>query len=209
MRVLPADFYRRPDTVALARELLGKVLETACPRTGAVTRVRITETEAYVGREDPACHAHAGRRTARTEMMYAAGGVAYVYRCYGIHDLLNVVTHAAGEPHAVLIRAGEPLLGLDVLHERRGIPPSAEGRLPPARLCTGPGSLARALGLTLSDNGADLGGPRITLLDDGTPPPAAPASGPRVGIAGAGPEAAARPWRFWVPGSRWVSRYVP
>ncbi len=212
MRVLPPSFYRQPDTMQLARQLLGKVLEVVEPGTGLVTRGRITETEAYVGFDDPACHAHAGRRSPRNEMMYAAGGVAYIYRCYGIHNLLNVVTHASGEPHAVLLRAAEPLEGLQAMFERRGIAfdlPSAGDRVLPKRLTCGPGSLTKAFGLELKDNGADLGGPRIAILDDGTPVPERIATGPRVGISGAGPAAMAKDWRFWPEGTRWVSRYVP
>ena len=116
MKKLPLSFYLRPDVVEVAKNLLGKIVVTKF--SGVVTMARILETEAYNGIHDKASHAYGGRRTARTEIMYADGGVAYVYLCYGIHHLFNVVTNVADIPHAVLIRAIEPLQGMDTMLER-------------------------------------------------------------------------------------------
>jgi DNA-3-methyladenine glycosylase len=114
---IPLEFYQGVDVVAIARELLGKVLVTNID--GAITSGMIVETEAYHGLKDKACHAYNGRRTARTEVMYQSGGLAYVYLCYGIHSLFNIVTNVKDRADAVLIRAIEPLEGLEVMMERR------------------------------------------------------------------------------------------
>ena len=191
MNKLPARFYRRKDVVRISRDLLGKVLCTNID--GRTTKAVITETEAYAGVSDRASHAWGGRRTARTEPMYAAGGLAYVYLCYGIHHLFNVVTSAADDPQAVLIRAGHPLAGIDTMYRRRGAAATA------ANLLAGPGSLARALGIHTELSGTSLGGEQIWIEDQGFRVPADTIStGPRVGIDYAG-EDAARPYRFTVP----------
>ena len=189
---LPQEFYLREDVVAVSRDLLGKVL---CSRVGgAVTRARITETEAYAGEGDRASHAWGGRRTRRTEPMYAEGGTAYVYLCYGIHHLFNVVTAGADVPHAVLVRAGEPVEGLPVMLRRRG------KREADRTLLAGPGSLAQALGITTRLTGTSLLGGQIWIEDHGIEvPPAAVAAGPRVGVDYAGDDAQ-RPYRFVVTG---------
>jgi DNA-3-methyladenine glycosylase len=164
-----ADFHSR-NTVALARRLLGTWL-VAVDEEGVEHRHRICEVEAYHGEEDRACHASKGR-TARTEVMYAAGGVWYVYLCYGIHELLNLVTGPAGQPSAILIRGVEGI--------------------------TGPGRLTRALGITRRFNALPAG--RVTglwLEDDGwRPPTRAVRATPRIGVDYAG-EWAAKPWRFY------------
>ena len=113
---LGPNFYRRDDVVQISRELLGKVLCTDLD--GELAKATITETEAYAGETDKASHAYGGRRTKRTEPIYAQGGVAYVYLCYGIHHLFNVVTNVAGIPHAILIRAGTALEGQEVILSR-------------------------------------------------------------------------------------------
>jgi DNA-3-methyladenine glycosylase len=190
-RKLDLTFYRRDDVVAIARELLGKVLCTAID--GNTTRAIITETEAYAGVGDRASHAWNGRRTARTEPMYAPGGVAYVYLCYGIHHLFNVVTGPADLPHAVLVRAGVPLAGVETMLARRGM--AAAG----ARLMAGPGTLARALGIRVSMTGTPLDGDRLWLEDHGIHIPAGLIErGPRIGVDYAGDDAAL-PYRFRVP----------
>lgn len=191
MKTLSHDFYRRDDVVQVGRDLLGKVLCTNIG--GGITKAIITETEAYAGVGDRASHAYGGRRTARTEPMYAAGGVAYVYLCYGIHHLFNVVTSTQDDPQAVLIRAGHPLSGIDTMYSRRG--KSATAR----NLLTGPGSLARALGIRTDLSGTSLGGQQIWIEDHGRRVPDDLVSiGPRIGIDYAG-EDASRPYRFAVP----------
>ncbi|MDQ3806383.1 MAG: DNA-3-methyladenine glycosylase [Acidobacteriota bacterium] len=195
---LERGFYTRRDTLLVARELLGKLLVVPAPG-GARVSGRVVETEAYLGAGDRASHAFGGRRTARTETMYAAGGTAYVYFVYGLHHQFNVVTGAEGSPHAVLVRALEPFEGLDWMRRRR---PVTDDRA----LTSGPGKLCQALGLDRTFDGADITGPRLWLEDDGARgAPAEVASGPRVGVAYAG-EDALRPWRFWLKGSAFVSR---
>ncbi len=195
---LRREFYLQDDVVGVARRLLGKVL---CTRMdGCTTRAVITETEAYAGVGDRASHAWGNRRTSRTEPMFAAGGTAYVYLCYGIHHLFNVVVGERGAPLAVLIRAGEPLAGVERMRERRNFPGSGKA------LLAGPGCLAQALGITTADSGLSLLGRRIWLEDRGFVVRASDIlAGPRVGVGYAGADAA-RPYRFRIrPGSRFDS----
>lgn len=181
-------FYRRPDVVRVARELLGKLL--CCRADGKLCKAVITETEAYAGEGDRASHASGGRRTPRTEILYAAGGCAYVYLCYGIHHLFNVVTHDAGVPHAVLVRAAYPLRGVATMQARRG------KELRDRRLLAGPGMVAQGLGITTALNGASLRGRQVWIEDAGIEPAAADISaGPRIGVDYAGADAKL-PYRF-------------
>lgn len=160
----------------------------------------ITETEAYAGAADKASHAFGNRRTARTEVMFAEGGVGYVYLCYGIHHLFNVVTNVAGIPHAVLIRAGEPLEGLDQMLLRRKKP-----SLTPA-LTSGPGTLSAALGIHTRHSGVALNGDEISIHDMGTNiAPSQIIATTRVGVAYAGADALL-PYRFYIAGNRFVSK---
>jgi DNA-3-methyladenine glycosylase len=154
---LQEEFYRRDDVVQISRELLGKILSTNVD--GVLTQTVITETEAYAGVTDKASHAYGGRRTKRTEPMFGPAGVAYVYLCYGIHHLFNVVTNTEGTPHAILIRAGEPLQGVHQMLARR------KKDAVDARLLGGPGSLAKALGITTELTGANLCGDRVWIED--------------------------------------------
>jgi DNA-3-methyladenine glycosylase len=195
---LPREFYTRPDVLAVARDLLGKRLVVPA-RSGARVSGIIVETEAYRGPQDRASHAHAGRRTPRTETMYAVGGTAYVYFVYGMYHQFNVVTGVADVPHAVLVRALEPEEGLAWMRRRR------PGRTD-AQLTSGPGTLCLALAIDRSYDRADLLDDRV-WLEEGPArvDPRAIARGPRVGIDYAG-EWAARPWRFWLRGNRFVSR---
>ena len=187
---VPLEFYVRDDVVLISRELLGKVLCTKM--NGLVTKAIITETEAYAGIDDKASHAYGGRRTRRTEPMYGRGGAAYIYLCYGIHHLFNVVTSIAGTPHAVLIRAGKPLEGSDVMQKRRG------KRRTDKMLLGGPGSLAKALGITTNLTGTSLLGNRIWIEDQRIPLDAeAVITGPRIGVNYAA-EDAERAYRFRV-----------
>jgi DNA-3-methyladenine glycosylase len=196
--MLGRDFYRRGDTLLVARELLGKVLVVPGAGGGRVSG-RVVEVEAYVGTDDRASHAYGGRRTARTETMYARGGTAYVYLVYGLHHQFNVVTGAAGEPHAVLLRALEPLEGVDSMRRRRA---ARDDRA----LTSGPGKLCQALGIDRTFDGEDLTGARVWLEDDGfRVEPSSVAAGPRVGVAYAA-EDALRPYRFWLKGSAYVSK---
>src|SRR5690606_25005079 len=185
---LGAEFYRREDVVRIGRELLGKVL---CTRVnGTVTRATIVETEAYAGVGDRASHAYGGRRTRRTEPMFQDGGLAYVYLCYGIHHLFNVVTAPAGTPHAILVRAGLPLYGIRAMERRRRRPAHDKAFM------AGPGSLAQALGITTRLTGKSLLGDTIWIEDHGIVVPARDiVVGPRVGVDYAA-EDAARPYRF-------------
>jgi DNA-3-methyladenine glycosylase len=191
LQKLPQNFYRREDVIQVSRDLLGKVLCTNIG--GLITKAVMTETEAYAGVRDRASHAYGGRRTARTEPMYAAGGIAYVYLCYGIHHLFNVVTGSSDDPQAVLIRAGHPLVGIDAMYTRRGKSASA------AKLLAGPGSLAKALGIRTALSGMSLDGERVWIEDQGFRVPEDRISiGPRIGIDYAG-EDASRPYRFVIP----------
>lgn len=195
---LPVDFFLRTDVVQIARELLGKKLITVIG--GARTAVRITETEAYRAPDDRASHAYSNRFTPRTRTMFLSGGRGYIYLNYGIHHLFNVVTAPEGMAHAVLIRAGEPLEGLEVMVQRRGGVPATD-----TRLTTGPGVLGQALGLTTAmDNclfHADSA-PYWIEYDESSPIFSIEA-GPRIGVEYAGP-CALWPWRFWMAGSAYV-----
>ncbi len=188
-RLLPPAFYRRADVVRIARDLLGCYLFTRLG-AGRVTGGLIVETEAYGGSADRASHAYGNRRTRRTAVMYAAGGVAYVYLCYGLHALFNVITNEEGIPDAVLIRALLPTCGIKLMRRRRK--PARDDRL-----ASGPGLLARALGIAVCHSGCSLAGPAIWLQAGPPVPDAAIRMGPRVGVAYAGPDAS-RPWRFRV-----------
>lgn len=205
--ILPREFYDRP-TLTVAQELLGKVLvhHTAA----GVASGMIVETEAYIGEDDPACHAAPGP-TRRNEPLYGPPGFAYVYLNYGIHYLVNAVTQSDGDPAAVLIRALEPIDGVALMRKRR----ARDGReVAVADLCRGPGNLTKALGISLAENRLDLcAGPRrrstaglgqppnqLYIEDRGFTVPEV-TWGPRVGIR----VAVDRPWRCWVHGNASVS----
>jgi DNA-3-methyladenine glycosylase len=200
---LPPSWFADPsDRVAPA--LLNKVLAVRHP--DGWRWVRIVEVEAYAW-HDAASHSYGGRRP-RNAVMYGPPGRLYVYFTYGMHWCANLVTGESGSGQAVLLRAGEPLGGLEAMARARGAP----GRAVAARdLCRGPARLAEALGLTGADNGRSLTTRRsrpagsVVVLDDGTPPPAVPGLGPRVGIS----KAVELPWRWWVAGSPWVSPFRP
>jgi DNA-3-methyladenine glycosylase len=146
--ILPLSFYLRDNVVDIARELLGKYLVTTYG--GNFTSGFITETEAYAGINDRASHAYGGRNTSRTEVMFRQGGIAYIYLCYGVHSLFNVVTNIEGIPHAVLIRAIEPVEGIDVMEKRMGKAFSGE------HYADGPGKLSKALGIHFHQSGTNL-----------------------------------------------------
>lgn len=196
MSKLPKYFYQREDVLKIARELLGKLLVTNFG--GQLTSGRIVECEAYAGVGDRASHAFGSRRTTRVTPMYANGGIAYVYLCYGIHHLFNVVTHSEGTPHAVLIRGIEPVEGIDIMQQRA-----------PSRhiyqLGRGPGKLCKALGIQTIHTGFDLQRDDLHLFDDGfVYPKNKIATSPRIGVDYAGDDALL-PYRFFVKENRSVS----
>ncbi len=196
--MLPSSFYTRSDVVQIARELLGKVLVTELD--GRRTSGIITETEAYRAPDDRASHAYNNRRTARTEVMFAEGGHAYVYLCYGIHHLFNVVTATQNTAHAVLIRALEPLEGVEWMLERRKMKNPNH-----SALTTGPGALAQALGLTTRWTGQNMLLPDSPVWIEDRGIEVAPSfivAGKRIGVDYAG-ECAEWPWRFWLQGSKY------
>ncbi len=187
MSKLPRSFYARPDVLAIARELIGKVLVTRID--GELTAAVITETEAYMGAVDRASHAYAGKVTPRNEIMYGEPGHAYVYLCYGIHHLFNVVTNKPGVAHAVLVRAVLPLEGKRIMLRRRNM----------AKLTTGgPGTLTQALGIRTAHTGTDLLGSLITIEDRGISAPSTSIiTSARIGVDYAG-EDALLPYRFHI-----------
>jgi DNA-3-methyladenine glycosylase len=195
------SFYDRP-TLAVARDLLGLVL--VHNRRGVRTSGVIVEVEAYIGESDPACHAAPGP-TVRNQPLYGVPGFSYVYLNYGIHCLVNVVTESFGSPAAVLIRALDPLDGIEVMRRRRAR--TAKGRrarvaasIAPHDLCRGPGNLTMAMGITLAENRLDLLGERLFVEDRGIHVDQI-AWGPRIGIR-VGVES---PWRAWIKGHPAVS----
>lgn len=183
--MIPLSFYLQEDVVAVAKDLLGKTLYSCID--GVLTGGIITETEAYAGVSDRASHAYGGRRTKRNEAMYKEGGIAYVYLCYGIHHLLNIVTNKSGVPHAVLIRALLPTHGVEEIQKRRKS--QKEG----AFLCSGPGTVTQALGIDLTHNHLSLFSKELWLTDG--PRPIEIVAGPRVGVEYA-KEDALLPYRF-------------
>lgn len=185
--LLDSSFYLQTNVVQQARELLGCLLYTN--DDGVVTSGIITETEAYAGISDRASHAYGGRLTKRTEVMFRQGGIAYVYLCYGMYQLFNVVTAPEGIPNAILIRAIAPLEGLETMLLRRGKQQNAKG------LADGPGKLTIALGISLSHNGLPIDGRTIGIERFIQPDPAEINAGPRIGVDYAG-EDALLPYRF-------------
>ncbi|GAB4092716.1 DNA-3-methyladenine glycosylase [Flaviaesturariibacter terrae] len=196
MKILPVSYYEHHDPVALARDLIGKLLITEFG--GERTSGRIVETEAYRGTEDRASHAFRGR-TRRTEVMFGPAGRAYVYLCYGIHQMFNIVTNVEGVPHAILVRALEPVEGIETMLRRSG------KSVQDASLTRGPGNVGKALGFHTAQCGLPLTGPQVRIADDGFRyPEAAIEASPRIGVAYAGADAAL-PYRFFVRGHPSVS----
>lgn len=200
--ILGRAFYDRP-TLDVARDLLGAVLVHR--RAGVVTSGRIVEVEAYIGEDDPACHAAAGL-TRRNAPLYGPPGFSYVYLNYGIHNLVNAVTEADGSPAAVLIRAVEPVDGVSVMRRRRARATRGRRRidvrdLPDSALCRGPGNLTMAMGITLGENGLDLTNSTL-FIEEGSAADELASWGPRIGIR-VGTE---RPWRGWITGHPAVSK---
>jgi DNA-3-methyladenine glycosylase len=191
--VLPREFYHRP-TEIVARDLLGAILE--CRTREGVASGRIVETEAYLGEDDLACHAATGR-TARTDPLYGAPGIAYVYFIYGMYWCFNAVTRAEGEPSAVLVRALEPLTGVDLMRQRRVVRSRRD-----TDLTNGPGKLCRALGITGQHNRHPLDVPPLVIRAGDDVPREAVVVTPRVGIS----RSAEWPLRWLVADSPFVSK---
>ena len=197
MKKLAINFFRRENVLQVAEELLGKLLVTT--KGGITTSGRIVECEAYAGVPDKASHAYGGRRTNRNEVMYGEAGVAYVYLCYGIHHLFNVVTHLKDIPHAILIRSIEPVKGINDMLARTG-----KKKLDNT-LTRGPGNLSKALGINIADSGTLLTGKKIFLADDGFVYSKKEIfTSPRIGVDYAG-EDALLPYRFYIKGNPFVS----
>ena len=200
---IKAEFFDSMDVTGIARALLGKKL---CTRFGSkLTTGLIVETEAYRGPDDKACHAYGYRRTRRTEDLYGKPGTGYIYVCYGIHHLFNVVTAPSEIPHAVLVRAIEPVEGINIMLKRRNMTKAEY------RLTAGPGSLSVALGIKSKYTGLDITSPDSPIWIEGnnhTIPENEVVAGPRVGVESA-EECAIWPWRFTVRGNPWVSRPKP
>ena len=198
MSKLPLKFYLRDDVVEIAKDLLGKMLITNID--GKVTSGRIVETEAYNGRTDKASHAYRGLRSARTEVMYQQGGRSYVYLCYGIHHLFNVVTNTEGKADAVLIRALEPVQGIEFMMERRN------SKQYNPLLTSGPGKLAQAMGIKTSMSNESLLDTKI-WIENHSERSQKPEiiSSMRVGVEYA-EECAQFPWRFYYKGNAYVSK---
>jgi DNA-3-methyladenine glycosylase len=198
---LDRSFYEREDVVQISKDLLGKYLVTHID--GIVTAGKIVETEAYSGKNDKACHSHLNRRTKRTEIMYAQGGLAYVYLCYGLHSLFNIVTNTVNNADAVLIRGIEPAEGIEVMLQRRKMQTLAP------KVTAGPGSLSMALGIQKKHYGTDLQGDEIWIEDRGIVVNEKNIIAcPRIGVDYA-EEDALLPWRFYVHGNPYVSKKSP
>ena len=195
---LPQSYYLSSDVVAISKSLLGKYLFTSI--NGLISGGYITETEAYNGVIDRASHAFGNRKTPRTQIMYEEGGIAYIYLCYGIHEMLNVVTSVEGQPRAILIRAIEPTTGIDIMLARRNML-----TLKP-NITAGPGSVAKALGIDRKLNGISLQSDTLWIEDKGLSfSDDQIAAVPRIGVAYAG-EDALLPYRFYLKGNIYVSK---
>lgn len=194
---LPLSFYQRADVVAITRELVGKIVVTNIDNM--ITAGRIVEAEAYNGPFDKAAHSYNNRRTARTEVMFSEGGVAYVYLCYGIHQMFNIVTNAKDIPNAILIRAIEPLVGIDTMLDR------TKKKMHSFDLTRGPGNVAKALGIHTSQTGKSLLSDELYIAADGFAyEDEEVLATKRIGVDYAA-EDALLPYRFIVKGNKYVS----
>jgi len=195
---LPHSFYTGTDVVTISKKLLGKYLFTCID--GLLSGGYIVETEAYNGATDKASHAYGNRLTPRTKTMFGPGGTAYVYLCYGIHEMFNVVTSADGRPHAVLIRAIQPTDGVEIMQHRRKM------AVVKPNITSGPGSVAQALGISRNINAISLQSDTLWIEDRGLVfQDEEIAAVPRVGVAYAGQDALL-PYRFYVKGNVYVSK---
>jgi DNA-3-methyladenine glycosylase len=196
-RKLPREFYTRSNVLTVARDLLGKLLVVPDANGNRVSGM-IVEVEAYRGPEDRASHAYGGRRTKRTETMYQVGGIAYVYFVYGMYYQFNVVSNVEDIPHAILVRALEPVEGIEIMRKRRHSHPDHN-------LTNGPGKLCIALGIDRQLDSTDLLSYRVWLEEYERIPSSKIMKGPRIGIDYA-ENWAGKPWRFWIERNEYVSR---
>ncbi|MEO6584468.1 MAG: DNA-3-methyladenine glycosylase [Ferruginibacter sp.] len=198
MKKLPISFYARTDVVQIARELLGKIVTTNF--NGEITAGRIVETEAYVAITDKASHAFAGKRTARNEHMYEAAGKTYVYICYGMHQMLNIVTNKKDIPDAILIRAIEPLAGVNIMLARTG------KKVADSTLTKGPGNVGKALGINKKHSNLSLQDEAIYIYADelSTIEDSSIGSSKRIGVESAGADGFL-PYRFFLKGNKYIS----
>lgn len=205
MKKLPREFYMRDNTLKIAQDLLGKLLVVPTT-TGERVSAMIVETEAYLGAIDKAAHSYENRRTTRTETMFAVGGTAYIFFIYGMYFQFNVVVGEIGTPHAILIRAVEPIENIEIMRMRR----NAKSKNPNQKmldknLTSGPGKLCIALEIDRTFNNEDLLGEKVWLEDFKTFSDSEISSGKRIGIDYA-EEFAEKPWRFWMKDNLFVSR---
>src|SRR5665647_1711843 len=197
MKKIPLSFYIRKDVVLIAKELIGKIIVTNFE--GIINSGRIVETEAYVGITDKASHSYNKKRTARNEHMYAPAATAYVYICYGLHQMLNIVTNAKDVPDAILIRAIEPLLGIESMLKRTG------KKILDKTLTRGPGNVGKALGIFKYHSGLNFLDEEIYLLNDGFKITKDNIGiSKRIGVESAGADALL-PYRFYLQGNKYVS----
>ena len=194
--IISKDFYLNDDVIKLSQAFLGKSIETNINQKKTIGM--IVETEAYAAPEDRASHAFKNKITKRNKIMFADGGIAYVYLCYGIHTLFNIVTNKKSIPHAILIRAIEPLNGISIMEKRRNLSYSYN-------LTSGPGKLTQALGISIKHNGLSLMGPEIIIREYKKIPKNNITVSPRVGIEYAGKDVL-NPWRFRISGNKWCSK---
>ncbi len=197
MHKIQPNLYLNGDVTLVAQLLLGKKLCTSI--NGYYCSGMITETEAYAGINDKASHAYNHKRSSRNEVMYHSGGIAYVYLCYGLHHLFNVVTNVEGIPQAVLIRAIEPIDGIEWMIKRRKY-----NKIDP-NLSNGPGKLTQALGINMVDNGSNLNGKRIWIEEFRSIPEQQIISTTRIGIDYA-EEDALLPYRYYIRNHQWISK---
>ncbi len=199
MNKVPLSFYNRKDVVLIAKELIGKIVVTNFHNV--ITSGRIVETEAYAGLTDKASHAFGGRRTARNEHMYATAATAYVYICYGMHQMLNIVTNDKEVPDAILIRAVEPLEGIEAMLKRTG------KKTLDKTLTRGPGNVGKALGIFKSHSGKYLLDDEIYILKDNFDVKNCQIGiSKRIGVESAGSDSLL-PYRFYIKGNKYVSGY--
>ncbi len=205
MDKLPREFYTRADTLQIARDLLGKLLVVPNEKGERVAGM-IVETEAYLGAIDKAAHSFGNRRTKRTETMFAIGGTVYIFFIYGMYFQFNIVVGAVDTPHAILIRAVEPIENIETMRARRDAGSrNATSKMPDKNLTSGPGKLCIALGINKTFNNESLLGGRV-WLENGKAFSANDINcGKRIGIDYA-EEFVEKPWRFWVKDNKFVSR---
>jgi DNA-3-methyladenine glycosylase len=205
MKKLPRAFYTRDDTLQIAQDLLGKILVIP-DDSGKRVSAMIVETEAYLGAIDKAAHSFGNRRTPRTETMFAVGGTVYIFFIYGMYFQFNVVVGEIDTPHAILIRAVEPIENIEIMRKRRASKSKNQvSVMPDKNLTSGPGKLCIALGIDKSFNNQSLLGSKLWLEEGKSLEKEEISSGKRVGIDYA-EEFAEKPWRFWITGNQFVSR---